>query len=275
MHNKTSALGVKKFELDNAVILADEFSLASKPEIMEFIKSKEALKIANITKEKFYMVLGWDGTMLRAIEQTYKDNLAYLGINFWSKWFLLNEKDFVLKENEVFKKMEYPLLYVEVNDGKNKFRQVAFNEAQVKTSGWHLIDINMQVGDNSKIRLKWDWVLVVTPAWSTGYNISAGWPVLPHTSPNFIATPLLSFEPRNMKSIIFENNKEVVITNNNERWYELSVYADSTPLVEKNNHDLEIRIRKSKTAVKLLIAGSYEQIWNGKIFSEQWFEMIK
>jgi hypothetical protein len=48
---------------------------------------------------------------------------------------LLNEKDFVLKENEVFKKMEYPLLYVEVNDGKNKFRQVAFNEAQVKTSG--------------------------------------------------------------------------------------------------------------------------------------------
>jgi hypothetical protein len=78
-----------------------------------------------------------------------------------------------------------------------------------------------------------------------------------------------------MKSIIFENNKEVVITNNNERWYELSVYADSTPLVEKNNHDLEIRIRKSKTAVKLLIAGSYEQIWNGKIFSEQWFEMIK
>jgi hypothetical protein len=58
MHNKTSALGVKKFELDNAVILADEFSLASKPEIMEFIKSKEALKIANITKEKFYMVLG-------------------------------------------------------------------------------------------------------------------------------------------------------------------------------------------------------------------------
>lgn len=263
---------MKTIEKWNSTILVDNFSRDKKPDISEFVDSVEMQSIIDNIKEKFYLVLGWDWTMLRAIQLTYKDNIPYLGINFWSKWFLLNERWFKMKNWEIFKTIKYPLLEVDVDTWNWVLNHVAFNEVQVKTAGWSLIDLNMQIWQYSKIRLRWDWVIIVTPAGSTGYNISAWGPVLPHNSPNFIATPLLAFEPRNMKPIIFEHDKKVIITNNNERKYELSVYADSVPVIEKTSKDLIIRIKKYKQSVKLLIAQSYLETWNAKIFQEQWFE---
>ncbi|EKE30348.1 MAG: Inorganic polyphosphate/ATP-NAD kinase [uncultured bacterium (gcode 4)] len=258
----------------NATILVDEFSFKSKPEIAQFIDSSEIQKIINAIHEPFYMVLGWDGTMLRAIQQTFKDNLPYLWINFWSKWFLLNERWFKINDWETFRAMRYPMLDIEVDTWNGKLHHTAFNEAQIKTAWGHMVDLNLQIWDLSKIRLKWDWLIIVTPAWSTGYNISAWWPVLPHTSPSFLATPLLIFEPRNIKPIVLENDKKIIITNNNERWYELSVYADATPVIEKTNKDITITIRKHPKSIKLLIAESNMPIWNAKIFKEQGFGSV-
>lgn len=265
---------MKTIEKWNAMILVDEFTYKSKPEIRDFIEWLEIQKIIDAMHEKFYLVLGWDGTMLRAIQSTFQDNLPYLGINFWSKWFLLNERWFKINDWDTFKILKYPLLDVGVDTWNWVLKHTAFNEAQIKTAWWHMVDLNMQIWNNSKIRIKWDWLLIVTPAWSTGYNISAWGPVLPHTSPNFIATPLLSFEPRNMKSIVFEHDKKVIITNNNERWYELSVYADAIPVIEKTNKNIVVTIKKHSRNVRLLIAESAKENWNSKIFREQWFEFI-
>jgi NAD+ kinase len=258
----------------NATILVDEFSYERKKDIRDFIASWEVQRIAEIIGENFYLVLWWDGTMLRAIQNTFKDDKPYLGINFWSKGFLLNERWFAKDNGNTFRMVRYPMLSVEVDTGNGKLVHTAFNEVQIKTAWGHMTDLNLMIWEHSKIRLKWDWLIIVTPAWSTWYNISAWWPVLPHTSPNFIATPLLTFEPRNTKPIVFEHNDVVTITNNNERWYEFSIYADSTPVIEKTNKDLVITVKKCKHSVKLLIAASYSDIWKAKVYWEQWFEFI-
>ncbi len=266
---------MKIIKHNNATILCDEFAYERKPDIKAFISSWEVDKIIKIIDEEFYLVLGWDGTMLRAIQGTFKDGKPYLWINFWSKGFLLNERWFTKQNWMSFKTIKYPMLNVEVDTWNWVLRHTAFNEVQVKTAGWHMTDLNLQIWKHSKIRLKWDGIIIVTPAGSTGYNMSAWWPVLPHSSPNFIATPLLTFEPKNMKPIVFESSENATITNNNERWYEFSVYADATPVIEKTNKDVIIIVSKCKTTVRLLIASSYDDIWHSKVYAEQWFEFIE
>ena len=59
-----------------------------------------------------------------------------------------------------------------------------------------MADLSFDIGNLSRIQMKGDGLLIVTPAGSTGYNQSAGGPVLPHSSHHFIATPLLPFDPR-------------------------------------------------------------------------------
>ena len=266
---------MKTIDKWKAIILIDDFVHMKKPEIGKFIESSDCEELIKSIWEEFYLVIWWDWTMLRAIQSTYQHSKPYLGINFWTKGFLLNDKKYICSKPQKFKSIRYPFLSVKVDTWSWILEHIAFNEAQVKTAWWHLIDLNLQIWDYTKIRLKWDWILVVTPAWSTWYNVSAGGPVLPHGSKNLIATPLLTFEPRHMKPIVFENDKEVIITNNNERWYEISVYADTTPIIEKTNRNLKVSIKKNYKWVRLLIADNYEKIWNSKIYKEQWFEIME
>ena len=67
----------------------------------------------------------------------------------------------------------------------------------------------------------------------------------------------------------------MIVTNNNERGYELSVYADSIPVIEKSNKDLIVTVRRCKLSARLLIANSDINSWKSKIYREQGFESEK
>lgn len=136
-----------------------------------------------------------------------------------------------------------------------------------------MVDLNLTINGYSHIRLRGDGLLIVTPAGSTGYNASAGGPILPHSSSHFIATPLLTFDPKHIKPIVYENRYEAKITNNTERQQAISLYADSTPVLEKYVGKVEITVRKYPQAVELLISESYRQFWDAKAFAEQGFEV--
>jgi len=177
-------------------------------------------------------------------------------------------------DHDAFDSIMHPLLDVKIQTRNANYEHVAFNEAQIKTSGGHLIDLNLIIGERSRIRLRGDGLLIVTPAGSTGYNASAGGPILPHSSSHFVATPLLTFTPRHIKPVIYENKCTVFITNNIEREQAISLYADSTPLLEKYTGKVEITVKKSPYSIRLLISHEYRRIWDAKVLSEQGFEMV-
>lgn len=261
---------LKKIDIWNSQIIVDDFSFKKNQEIRDFIKNTKFIEsMLEKINSQIYIILWWDWTMLRAINSTAEDKIPYLWINFWTKWFLLNDKNYLWGDSFISKK--YPLLDINVKTEKAEFFDRAFNEAQIKAGWGTMIDLDLKIGENSGINLRWDWLLIVTPAWSTWYNLSASGPILPHDSNTFIATPLLVFEPKWVRPVVFPNNMDVKIIKNNERKPKMSVYADSKEIIADYEWEAEIIIKKSSQEVELLIAKSYEKSWNNKIYSEQWF----
>src|SRR5664280_2765329 len=107
--------------------------------------------------------------MLRTVQSCYLEGLPFLGINFGSKGFLMNNHAYI-GDYDTFDSIVHPLLDVKIQTQNANYEHVAFNEAQIKTSGGHLIDLNLIIGERSRIRLRGDGLLIVTPAGSTGYN---------------------------------------------------------------------------------------------------------
>lgn len=256
-------------------ILVDKFRYENGDKnILTFLQDTDSIEqIFAQIKDDVYMVLGWDGTILRAINETQKDNIPYIPINFWSKWFLLNSQS-AIEFLDGFSTRKFPLLDIEVvlEDGK-KLKSKAFNEVQIKAWGWQMIDTDVIIGEHTSINLRGDGLLVVTPAGSTGYNRSARGPVLPHNSNTFIITPLLTFEPKAARPVVFPNKQKVVVRKNNSRKPELSVFADATTILKDYTGEVEILVKKSKQKIKLLIANNYLAEFDNKIYAEQGFSV--
>jgi NAD+ kinase len=124
------------------------------------------------------------------------------------------------------------------------------------------------------VRVRGDGVLVVTPAGSTGYNASAGGPLLPHDSKHFILTPLLPFEPRHIQSTVYTNTTSVSIKNDTARQSGVSVYADGFTVLIDHNEALDIEVKKYAKTVTLLVEKKYERKWANKVFLEQGFSFM-
>ena len=254
-------------------ILFDPVTLARKPELREFLEN-EAEALAERVRFDCLIVLGGDGTMLRAIRECHSEGLPFLGVNFGTKGFLMNRVEDVVGTDR-FRINPYPLLDVEAESASGRASGIAFNEAQVKTAGGHMVTLDLSIGGHSEIRMRGDGFLVVTPAGTTGYNASAGGPILPHSSPLLVVTPLLPFEPKRAAPAVVEDSETVKIFHRAERGQSLSVFADSATVLEACTDPVEIVIRKRSRAVSLLVPETGAEAWKRKIFEEQGFRPSK
>lgn len=260
---------MKTIKLHNQTVCYDSYNFESKNELKNFLESKKIKTILENMKQEVIMVLGWDGTILRAIRKHYKQKKAFLPINFWTKWFLLNDKDYISKNSE-FISREYPLINCKVKTQDKVFKNIAFNEVVVKETDCKMIDLDISVNKKQFLNIQWDWILISTPAGSTGYNSSLHWPILPHTSQNFVITPKAAWIPKRQSSVIFENKNNIEVSNQN-RLNPIWIYADGQEIYKASDEKVKVEIKKSKYKVKLLIAKDYEEIWDNKVLQEQWF----
>ena len=261
---------MKTIKLHNQTVCFDSYNFESKTELKSFLESKKIKTILENMKQEVIMVLGWDGTILRAIRKHYKQEKAFLPINFWTKWFLLNDKNYISKSSE-FISREYPLINCKVKTKNKIFKNIAFNEVVIKETDCKMIDLDISVNEKQFLNLQWDWLLISTPAGSTGYNSSLYWPILPHTSQSFILTPKAAWIPKRQSSVIFENKNNIKVSNQN-RLNPIWIYADGQEIYKTNGEMINIEIKKSKYKIELLIAKNYEGIWDNKVLQEQWFD---
>lgn len=127
------------------------------------------------------VVLGGDGTMLRALARYLGTSVPVIGVNFGRVGFLssISRDDLESGLTRVFageyKVEELPTLEVEVGDE----RRVAVNDLVVTSSVvGRMIQLELAVGGEGLGRRGCDGVVCSTPSGSTGYNFSNGGPVL-------------------------------------------------------------------------------------------------
>ena len=209
--------------------------------------------------------------MLRAVKEIYKKDVPFLWINFGSKWFLLNDKNnFSLFQRDSSKmerlelvRRKYPLLEVKEN---NDLIWTALNDVNLYSPDGKVVDIDINLCQNQKTNIKWDWVIISTPAGSTGHNKSYNWPMLPHTSNHLIITPKWSLTPSSSKII---SNEKAIFIENAWRKNSLGVNVDGNQILL--GEDVKLEISKSKKQVEFLILESYLENWDSKVLWEQGF----
>jgi NAD+ kinase len=132
------------------------------------------------------VVIGGDGTILRAAELTHVEGTPLLGVNLGHVGFLAEaEYDAVPATIDAVVARRYTIedrLTIDVTvhrDGEVVARTWALNEVSVeKASRERMIEVVVEVDDRPLSRWGCDGVVCATPTGSTAYNFSAGGPVV-------------------------------------------------------------------------------------------------
>jgi NAD+ kinase len=132
------------------------------------------------------LVIGGDGTILRAAEIVHGSGTPLLGVNLGHVGFLAEaEYDDVDSTIEAIVARRYVAeerltLDVRVfHGGVEVFRTFALNEASVeKAARERMLEVVVEVDDRPVSRFGCDGVVCATPTGSTAYNFSAGGPIV-------------------------------------------------------------------------------------------------
>jgi NAD kinase len=131
------------------------------------------------------VVVGGDGTMLRAIRQHWRRRLPFFGINTGHLGFLLNDSPQADAHEQDLVFYHLPLLLVEVEliDGR-RTGALAFNDAWVERATGQTAWLKLKINDVERIeKLVADGVLIATAAGSTSYARAMGATPLPLYTP--------------------------------------------------------------------------------------------
>jgi NAD+ kinase len=134
-----------------------------------------------LARADIVVVLGGDGTMLRALQHSLGTGVPVIGVNFGSVGFLtsISSDDLEQGLERVFSGdytvSELPTLEVEAGGQ----RHPAVNDVVIASSiVGRMIELRWAIGGEDLGSLSCDGVLCSTPSGSTGYNLSNGGPVL-------------------------------------------------------------------------------------------------
>lgn len=217
------------------------------------------------------IVLGGDGTMLRALHE-YQDYAAPLfGLNLGTLGFLLNERK---REEDLLERIEnakrftiHPLQMTAIDKDGKKYKQVAFNEVSLIRETHNSAKIRVLVNDVERIQeLVCDGVMVSTPVGSTAYNSSAGGHILPLDSNVINMTPISAFRPRRWPGAVLRNNSKITFEVQKPVERPVSVTADA-----KEVRDIrEVTIKEARKITKSILFDPDNPL-EERIFKEQFY----
>lgn len=222
------------------------------------IKSKDLLEKISTEEIDLILVIGGDGTMIRAIENLLVLKTPFLGINIGKLGFLtdVDVESISLELPKIFKG-EYvdeqrPLL--EVTTSKN-FKKAAVNEI-VFHSGKiaQMMSFSIYQGENLISKHKSDGVIVSSATGSTGYLFSGGGPIIHPTLSVFAIMPMFSQSASSNPMILPSSEKIIIkLENNNQASIVIDGHIDTN--ISEDSH---IQITQKELSYVLLHPINYD-----------------
>ena len=142
------------------------------------------------------LVLGGDGTLIRAVRDLGEHSLPLLGINLGTLGYLADVelKDFREALDRLFDgqpEIEERMMLEGSFRGSRK--DIAMNDIVLAREGKvRIVSFNIYVNGALLNTYQADGVILSTPTGSTGYNLSAGGPVVEPTAQMIVITPICS-----------------------------------------------------------------------------------
>jgi NAD kinase len=248
--------------IKNHTIIYSEYKYDSKQYNIEMLlNSWEFNDFLETLKESYNIVIWWDGTMLYALKNYYKNNKKFIWINFWNKWFLLQDKKIILNKSNFIDK-KYSIFDIFIH---GEYFDSFINEISITASNGKMWSFEINFWEKETLRLDWDGFIIASPLWSTAYNSSLWWPILSHHSKSLVFTPKAAWKPKHLPSIVIPETEDIFIKNV-WRFHWIELYSDGQwkKIEEK---DIQIHIKKSESEIIFAIADNQENTWENKIFN--------
>jgi NAD+ kinase len=209
--------------------------------------------VASLPALEVAVVLGGDGTMLRAAEVTREQQIPLLGVNLGHVGFLAEvEKPPLSAIVSAITKREYVLdsrmvlQYAVKRDGKTVSQGWALNEVTVERERTSMVELFLEIDGRPISRWGCDGLICSTPTGSTAYAFSAGgpvvWPevdalvVLPISAHALFSRPLV-ISPQS-EIVVKVESKEAVLSADSLRKFDL--LAGDRVVITKDSHVVKL-----------------------------------
>lgn len=208
------------------------------------------------------LVLGGDGTLLKAARDLVERSLPFIGINFGTLGYLADAEFSDYKRvldrlcTDDFSVEDRMMLKGDVfKQGRCVMTDIALNDIVIVRRG-HLkvIDFSIYVDDSFLVSYRADGIILSTPTGSTGYSLSVGGPIVAPPASLMLLTPIAA-HTLNSRTIILPDNVTVTIrlTGSSERrgdeCAEATFDGDTSLICGTGD---SIRIRKSQKMTKMI-----------------------
>ena len=247
----------------------------------DYFASFEEEKAESVEKEiptetEAVLVIGGDGTLIRAARNLVKKNIPLLGINLGKLGYLCE-----VEENTIFPAIdelmadrytiEQRMLLdgYTVQSGGEKIQRVALNDVVIhRTGALQIVNLNVYVNGEYLYNFKADGIIVATPTGSTGYSMSAGGPIVDPKARMILITPINAHN-LNAKSIVIGAEDEVTIELRSRQPQKaecVDVNIDGESAAELSVGDsITIRAAKQRTKIMKLSKISFLEILRKKM----------
>ncbi|MFR8426581.1 MAG: NAD(+)/NADH kinase [Roseburia inulinivorans] len=217
----TNAFKDKNLKLTNEIkgYIEKRVAVASAlrvPEMMQNTRAPEADAVAPETE--CVLVLGGDGTLIRAASKLVEQNMALIGVNLGTLGYLCE-----LEESNVFAAVDelmeehytvekrMMLCGYGIKQSEKTERKVALNDIVIhRTGALSVVNLIVFVNGEYLNTFRADGIIISTPTGSTGYNMSAGGPIVDPKASMIIITPINAHN-LNSRSIVIGAEDEVMI----------------------------------------------------------------
>ena len=164
------------------------------------------------------LVLGGDGTLIRAASKLVEQNMALIGVNLGTLGYLCE-----LEESNVFAAVDelmeehytvekrMMLCGYGIKQSEKTERKVALNDIVIhRTGALSVVNLIVFVNGEYLNTFRADGIIISTPTGSTGYSLSAGGPVVSPSASMMIMTPIAP-HTMNTRSIILSGEEAVTV----------------------------------------------------------------
>lgn len=203
------------------------------------------------------IVLGGDGTLLKAVPVAYKLDLPILGVNMGKFGFLTEvavEELPVVFERWISGEISFEeRVVLRVSYGDEE--EIVLNEGAIlKGPFGRIITLEVTIAeDGDTFRLSGDGLIVSTPTGSTAYNLSAGGPVVHPKTSAIILTPICAFRPQIKPLVLPDSFSLSVNLLEGEEEVHLLLDGRTNWLLSKNR---PVYFKKAERKIKLVTSPS-------------------
>lgn len=164
------------------------------------------------------LVLGGDGTLIRAAAKLVDENLPLIGVNLGTLGYLCeleaaNVFDAIdeLMDGHYMLEERMMLSAYGIKNGIQTEGKTALNDVVIhRTGALSVVNLIVSVNGEYLKTFRADGIIVSTPTGSTGYNMSAGGPIVDPKAKMMLITPINAHN-LNSRSIVISADDEVMI----------------------------------------------------------------